>query len=314
MGAGKSAVIAALAIAVVVVAAVFIFNQPSKSPLMTLPDSSGDAVVADNPPAAGKEQATAEINPSSYAIRQRYFEEAFVPRREQYDLFEKAAKFLGIPLEKVPEYFSLESEKEIFEQLPSVPKDFSEIAYLLASGRSYEIEGLSEGYFLQPEFYPGFSDNGIKYWTEPNPNYWTTNGYGAYPADQFDTLSKSGRKEFVAVVFFYSGYGVQTYQGTTIIPTAESLEYFDIKVEPNTFLLDPTFPKFSGDWARKIVIRGTLKENAPPGDYTIGFLVVPPPKEKREEWAFKYRNLYFDAASSVAPSRFPFQFFVTVVE
>lgn len=311
MGAGKSAIIALLAVAVVAVAAVFILNQPPKSPLVTLPDSGNTGAVQ---PAVEKEQTTGEIKATSYAVRQRYFEEAFVPRREQYGLFEKAAKHLGMPLEKVPEYFSLESEKEIFELLPPAPKDFSEVSYLLASGRSFAIGGLSEDYYLQPEFYPGWKDNGLKYWTEPNPVYWTTSGYGTYPGDQFDTLSKSGRKNFVAVVFFYSGYGVQTYQGTTIIPAAESLEYFDITIEPDTFLLTPTFPKFSSDWARKIVVRGTMKENTPPGDYTIGFLVVAPPKEKEDEWGFKYRNIYFNAASSIAPSRFPFQFFVKVLE
>ncbi|HZX19986.1 MAG TPA: hypothetical protein VFF13_03155 [archaeon] len=252
------------------------------------------------------------VSPSSFPVRQRYFEETFKPKRESYDLFKKAAEHLNIPIEKVPEYFSLNSESEVFNELPPIPTDFSEIAFLLATGRTYSIGLLSEGYYMQPEFYPGFKESGIKYWTEPDPKYWATNGYGSYPADQADILSKSGRDEFTAVVFFYTGYGVQTYQGTTIIPTSESLEHFDIQVTPDTFLLTPTFPKFTSDWVQQIIITGKLKPNTPPGDYSIGFLITTPPIDKKQEWEFKYRNLYFDTVNSIAPSRFPFAFNITV--
>ncbi len=255
-----------------------------------------------------------KIKPSSYAVRKEYFEEAFKPRRDEYNLFEKASERLGIPLEDVPEYFTLNSEEDIFNELPQVPEDFSEVAYLLATGRTYAIGNLSEEYFLQPEFYPNFKENGLKYWSEPDPKYWTTNGYGTYPAEQFDVLSYSNRDEFLAVVFLYTGYGVQTYQGATLIPSSGSLEYFDITISPDTFLLTPTFPKFSKDWAHQIVIAGKLKPDTPPGEYSIGLLIVKPPYEKKVEWASKYRNLYFDAATGIAPSNFPIRFTITVKE
>ncbi len=308
---------AALAIIIVAVAAVFLLGQggaprPSGAP------NGGPGAAEVQTPQPFLDSGTgepAEITPSSFAVRQRYFEEAFRPRRQDYDLFEKASEHLGIPIQQVPEFFSLNSEEEIFEQLPPPPEDFSEIAYLLASGRTYAIGGLSEEYFLQPEFYPGFKESGLKYWSEPDPKYWSTNGYGSYPGEQFDTLSHSGRRgEFVAVVFFYTGYGVQTYQGLTFVPASDSLNYFDIKIEPDTILLTPVFPAFSSDWAHQIVITGKLKPDTPPGEYTIGLVVAPPPKEKRDEWGFKYRNLYFDAATAIGPSGYPIKLNITVEE
>src|SRR3989344_5626058 len=182
------------------------------------------------------------LDPSQYAVRQRYFQEAFQPDRENYDLFEKAAVFFKKPVSEMPNYFSLNSESEIFSELPKVPADFSEVA------------------------------------------------------------------------FFYSGYGVQTYQGVTIIPSSETLERFEVEITPNTFLLESTFPKFKKNWAQRIEITGKVKPGTPPGDYELKFLVVAPPKEKKEEWKFKYRNIYFDAASSIAPSGAPIKFTIKVTK
>ncbi|MCR4369192.1 MAG: hypothetical protein NUV67_04775 [archaeon] len=304
-----------LIVGIILVAAVAIFalnpfkaENSSGTPLAVLP-IEGEA--QEEPQSVSE---TIEIAPGQFAVRQRYFEETFRPKRDEYNLFEKASQFLGIPIEKVPAFFSLNSESEIFSQLPKIPEDFSEIAYLLASGRYYAIGSLSEEYFQQPEFYPGFKDQGLKYWSEPNPKYWATNGYGTYPAEQFDTLSVSGRKDFIGVVFFYTGYGVQTYQGATIIPSSESLEHFDIEVSPSTFLLEPVFPKFSRNWANQVTIKGKLRDGTPPGEYEIDFMVVAPPREKREEWEFKYRNLYFDAANAISPSGYPIKFTINVTE
>ena len=305
---------AAVIIVLVVIVYSFTSNQNNNVPLALLAqDSQENNEVAlteqDNEIDYGD-----KLDPSSFPVRQKYFEEAFKPNRDNYNLFEKASKKLGIPLEDVPKYFTLKSEKDIFSELPPIPEDFSEIAYLLATGRIYAIGNLSEEYFSQPEFYPNFKESGLKYWSEPDPKYWTTNGYGSYPAEQFDVLSHSGRNEFLSVVFFYTGYGVQTYQGLTIIPTSNALEYFDLTVSPDTFLLTPTFPKFSRDWAHQIVIKGKLKPDTPPGEYDIGFLIIKPPYEKKIEWASEYRNLYFDAATSIVPSAFPIRFIITVEE
>ncbi|MEM4327201.1 MAG: hypothetical protein QXZ13_03485 [Candidatus Diapherotrites archaeon] len=255
-----------------------------------------------------------KVDPTEFLVRQQYFEESFKPKREEYKIFEKAAAYLNKPVSEMPKLFTLKSEAEIFEELPKIPKDFSELAFALASGKTYDIGNIGEEYYKQPEFYPNFKTNGLKYWTNPEPKYWATGGYGTYPAEQFDTLSLSGRKEFNAAVFVYSGYGVQTYQGLTLVPTAETLKNFEIEITPNTILLEPNFPKFKNGWAHKIFISGKLKEGAKPGKYDLAFVIAAPPKEKKDEWGFKYRNLYYDAVSGIAPSGYPVKFTINVIE
>ncbi len=288
-------------------------DNPNSGPLAVLPngDTVQETTTVEEPLSV---EEIVEVSPGQFAVRQRYFEEAFRPKRDEYKLFKKASEHLGIALAQVPDFFSLNSEAEIFSQLPKIPEDFSEIAYLLASGRFYALGSLSEEYYMQPEFYPGFKESGLKYWSQPDPKYWATNGYGTYPAEQFDTLSLSGRQDFTAVVFFYTGHGVQTYQGATIIPTASSLKHFDLSISPDTVLLEPVFPKFSKDWAYQLMITGKLKPGTPPGQYEVDFILVPPPKEKREEWEFKYRNIYFNAAGSIGPSNYPIKFVIDVTE
>ena len=241
-------------------------------------------------------------DPSQYLSRQSYFEEAFRPSREEYAIFEKAAAHSGKPLASMPQFFSLKDEVAIFSALPPIPQNFGEIAYFLASGSFFAIGGLSEGYWKQPEFYPGFKENGLRYWTQPDPTSWAPNGYGTYPAEQWATLKVGETEQFEATIFLYSGYGVQTYQGVSLFPDSEANAYFDIEATPNTFLLEPNFPAFQSEWVKKITIRGTLKPNAPKGEHTIAINVGFPPEDKRKEWALKYLNLYQDGAAGARPS------------
>ncbi|MDO8661573.1 MAG: hypothetical protein Q7K43_06800, partial [Candidatus Woesearchaeota archaeon] len=183
-------------------------------------------------------------NPSAsqFIVRQQYFEEAFKPHRDTYDIFEKTSKNLNIPLEQIPQKFGLNSEQEIWGELPKVPKDFSETAYALAQGRYYSIGLLEEEYFSQPEFYPNFKTQALRYWTTPDASSWTPQGYGQYPAQQFDVLTKGEREEFTGVVFFHTSWGVEGFQGVTLVPTSFAQKYFDITISPDTFLLGATVP------------------------------------------------------------------------
>ncbi len=255
-----------------------------------------------------------ELTPEQFIVRQKYFEEVFKPKRDSYNLFEKASEHLSMEQTQMANYFSLPDEEAIFADLPLVADDFSEIAYLLATGRYFSLELLDEEYYKQPEFYPRFKENGLNYWSEPNPSYWGVNGYGIYPAEQWDTLTIGEREEFTSVVFIYTSWGVQTYQGATIVPSGNALELFDIEITPDIFLLEPTFPKFYQNWAYKVSITGKRKPGTPSGDYDLTMNIVHPPKEFSVQWEGQYRNLYFDAASGVNPSGSPLTFHIKVTE
>ena len=298
-------------VAVVLIAAIAItaFNSPalsgflplSKQPTTTqLPPSNTLTTTApEAAPGASDGIDRGEVLPTQFALRQQYFEQVFQPRRETYKLFDQAAKKLGIPVSQVPAYFSLSGESDVFSQLPPIPEDFSEISYLLANGKYFSIGYLDEGYWKQPEFYPGFKRSGLRAWTEPDPNYWGVVGFGTYPAEQSDELTIGGRENFDAVVFMYSGYGVQTYQGVHLQPSSASRQYFDITIEEPDFILEPSFPRFSQEWAKRVVIHGKRKPTTPDGNYSIEIGVEKPPRELKAGWESKYRNLYYDAQGSL---------------
>ncbi len=255
------------------------------------------------------------IKPEDFPIREEYFREVYRPRRETYKLFERAAKYFGKDIEYVKKYFGLNSEEEIFAELPKPAEDFSEIAYLFASGKFFAIGLLKPEYYLQPELYPNFKINGLNYWTKPDPRYWTPHGYGSYPSEQWDTLSLSERKEFTGVVFVQTGWGVQTYQGVSLLPDSEFVKHFDVEITPQNFLLEPAWPKFHKNWAQRVLITGKAKPGTPPGNYNLTMNVYPVPKELREKWEFEHKNLYFDAAvSSVKPAGNFIDFHITVTE
>ena len=289
--------VVALVVSVSALVFVFAFMNPSASPAtgLVVGPSLNDEVIQPVEPKA-------PIEVSQTLSRQTYFKEAFSPNRDSYDLFEQAAEYVNKPVSEMPSFFSLQDEKEIFFTLPAIPSDFGEIAYLLASGRFYAIEGLDESYYKQPEIYPGFKENGLRFWTKPDATSWATNGYGTYPAEQFVDISRSENGSFEATVFIYSSFGVQTFQGMTLFPDSESIKNFDLEISPNTFVLEPNFPKFYSDWARKITIKGTPKPNTPAGSYTVAINVGVPPSDKQKEWSLLYRSLYMDGASGIRPS------------
>lgn len=251
------------------------------------------------------------LRPQDFAVREEYFKEVYRIKRNTYNLFEKAAIHLGKNASEIPGYFFLGNEQEIFSELPKPAEDFSEIAYLFASGKYFTIGFLGPEYYKQPELFPNFKSIGLRYYTRPDPSNWVTNGYGTYPSEQSDTLKKGGREEFTGVVFVHSAWGVQTFQGLSIQPSAETLEHFDIDisyeddgrvVNGRTFLLEPTFPKFYKNWAYKVIIDGKLKPDTLPGQYRASFNVEVPPKEKQEEWQFEHRSIYQNAAFGIKPT------------
>ena len=307
-----------IAVGVLIVALVAIIfmqmNSPNTTGLDALPSNDTSTATSNDSNINSGQFDSDIIRPEDFVSREQYFREVFKPRRETYKLFEKAAAFLSKPVEQMPAYFGLNNEEEIFLDLPKPADDFSEIAYLFSSGKYFSIGYLDETYYKQPEMYPNFKTLGTRYWTRPDPKYWTTGGYGSYPSQQWDTLTVGERDEFDAVVFFYTSWGVQTYQGVTLQPSPDTSKYFDITITPQTFIIEPTFPKFGNGWAQRIEIHGKIKQGVSPGSYKIGINVETPPKEFIEKWEFEHRNLYFNAASAIGPSGNQIQLNVDVVQ
>ena len=271
------------------------------------PTLAPDSTNKDIPPVSTSTNETT-VPLSEQLSKSRYLKAVYEIRRDEYDLYEAAAVYRNETLEETRAFFytccGLAREEDIFAQLPSVPEDFSDVAYGLAIGRLYQIAQLSENYYKQPEFY--FHGDEIasvnrffafKGWSQPELNVWGDYAFGAYPSDQYDTISHSGRKTFSAVVFSFNGWNIQNYVGVNLVPDASSEKYFDLTISEDQtgkpyFLLGPTFSYFDKDWATKVFIEGEVKPDTPPGVYTIVLSPISPPKDLNEKWSSEYTGLY----------------------
>lgn len=247
-----------------------------------------------------------EFNALEQPVREKWFQELRKINRDGYKIIETTAKNKGLTEEQALAYFGLNSEQEIFESLPEPTQEFSEIKYATEQGIIIENK-ITPNIYLQPEFLPNssFEKNCLPYWTQNDPNYWATNGYGFYPARQ-NTVIKTDLNEnnFSGWFIVHSSCGVQTWQGMKLQPQvfSETIEnpeqFFDLQISPDEFLLEPTFPKYYRNWAKKITITGTIKSNTPKGSYTITVNPVTPSQNKINEWQAEHLNLYFNAISS----------------
>lgn len=167
----------------------------------------------------------------------------------------------------------------VFSKLPPFPNNFSKAL----------SENTLEVYYKQPEFYPTFETKGLNYYVNPPGDYLGFYGYGTYPSSERITAKQGDNKTLTT--FFLTSWYVVSYQGLKFVLDNESLkEYFDIQIEPDTILLEPTYPVFEYNWTQKILIKIHVKDNALKGTYKIGINVESPPTDIENEWIERYRG------------------------
>lgn len=288
-----------------------IYSQPA---VVVPPVNTTDAVLTDGEVPETLDDPVANLQAlKSTLSKEKFLMKLYETNREEYNLYEKAAKSMGVTLPEVKQFFlnccDLTSEEDIFSQLPPIPKDFSKVAYGVATGQLYQVGLLGPEYYKQPEFYTfvdeetgsvnrHFAFLGI---TDPNLQYWGDNGAQTYPSDQYTSISFSKDETFTAAVFVTNAWNIQNYVGMNFVADKEASKYFDITISEDTtgkpyFLLGPTFPRFHKDWATKMVIQGKLKKGLSyadiPHSITIGLNPVAPPKELNEKWADEHTAVY----------------------
>lgn len=206
----------------------------------------------------------------------------------------------------------------VFSKLPPMPKDFYVVDLLVDKGIFTDVNRIEEAYWKQPEFYPTFEDQGVELYQHPPQGRWAAFGVGSYPSELIVLSPRNN--QFEVAFMMYTSWLVETYQGTkfnygfpksgnillsdfpdgsrdVIQDPAVVKEYFDVEITPNEILLEPAFPLFEKNWVQKIKVKVKVKD-APPGKYLIGVGSEAPSKEKADEWLWKYKNRYTDAAVS----------------
>lgn len=173
---------------------------------------------------------------------------------------------------------------DYMQNIPQKPDDYEIIIRELESGY-IDIAELNRSYWLQPDFYPSWK-HAKQFYTNHDYSRWGVGGYGAYPGNPEITFYKKTIGTWIEdCTLFKTGYGIETWQGVKLVP--EENEYFDVTIEPNELLLEPTFPIFSENWVRILNYRVTIKKEPPIGEYLVKIHQTKPSKEQSEKWFWK---------------------------
>ena len=173
--------------------------------------------------------------------------------------------------------------EQFMEELPAKGENWDLMIREFES-RYMDLELYGEGFYKRPEFY-GVSWDLCKERFYKNHDYriWGVYGHGAYPGNRRVVMGSNDPGEWISFCSFYrTGWGIETWQGIRLVP--EKSRYFDVKIEPEEFLLTPTFPKFTYNWSRKIQYTVTVKEKPPSGVYTINIGVDNPYSDTAFKW------------------------------
>lgn len=176
--------------------------------------------------------------------------------------------------------------EEVFSKLPLYRKNFTR-----------ELNSPEQNW-KQPEYYE--FEEGIEYYINTPRDYLGQVGFGAYPSYRFFN-AKDG-DEIKTFTYFHASWFVYNYQGIKldIVMNDNIRNYFDVYIEPDIFLLEPTFPYFEYNWTQKITVIVKVKNNPPKGNYLIGVDTSSPPSEYSQKWSENYKGRYIEAGGIVS--------------
>jgi hypothetical protein len=219
-----------------------------------------------------------------------------------------------------------------FKNLPPFPEDFYRIRILVLYSKISNLDLLSENYWKQPEFLPGFEESAVRLIKNPQPNRWGAFGFGIYPGDTRVFVSPG--TEFNVTTFVHTSWLVETYQGIRLVTEYQKeimlpyqdlqesqkivqdpervKQYFDVSVSPEVLVLEPSFPIMEKDWIQKVKVYVKVKPETPPGTYVIGVTVGTPPADFNDKMMMRYLNVYTTGGTTTGVGRSFYQIAVVV--
>lgn len=196
-----------------------------------------------------------------------------------------------------PSYEGINST--VFADLPDYPARFTLIKRNFYDGQINDFTRLNSSFWKQPEFYPTWESNGIFWFTRHDYNRWGVHGYGLFPSEISYTAGNMSQGDgFSVYTLIHTSWGIETWQGIKINPVYNTT-LFDVKIEPDVLLLDPTFPKFYYNWTQMLRYSITAKQQIPKGQYEFSLYISSPATEQSKIWTWdvldKYtNNLYHE--------------------
>lgn len=190
----------------------------------------------------------------------------------------------------------------VFAQLPPSPACFGGVVEKYHQQLFSNSLFFSREYFLQPEFYPNFLEQGLSFWQNPDENRYGVIGFGAFPAEQTVVLSPGEVK--TVRVFLHAGFGVRSFQGMRLRASlrnpSESVSVALDSASERGFLLSPTFPVFTDAWARAVDAEIVVAPGASSEVVEINLVSTPPSSEDSVAWSHENAR-YYAATQYVGP-------------
>ena len=180
----------------------------------------------------------------------------------------------------------------IFSFLPDMPYNLVQVANPLKEqwDVSVSCKLVGEEYWKQPEFYKRY-DTWLNLYSE-RPIGPTITGYAGYSdeslaiikaGDSFSSCvfinAQAGMSSFALIpldtkVMGGSGtspsFNTNSYSDYTRTTGSEDMSrYFDVKISPETIMIEPVFPMFFANWTQKVQIDVVSSPDTPKGKYMI---------------------------------------------
>jgi len=207
--------------------------------------------------------------------------------KEPFGIFAAFAQKHGLTIAQTREFFKknmgITQESKIIEQLPSPSETFEKDKLKLLGSTAEELDAIPKENYSQPTFFGDFETSGRDQWINAEATTPMSHGIISTPADQYATLAPES-KEMRATLFVRAAWGSTYYQGIKLYATISPEAAIQFHVNPEQFLLEPTFPTIHQNWVEKISIRGELTGNVEPGTYVITIKMSDPDIENVTKW------------------------------
>jgi hypothetical protein len=200
----------------------------------------------------------------------------------------------------VYEQFTCEEIRETFGLLPPVPPDLSDVAKLFYDGvitlQTIEMD-FGERYWMQPEFYAGWSNKSLVIQRQPQKPYWTPFGYSFYFSGAGVSIGRNSPEAKSGTVtmntLLRTGWGTDTWQGFHLYPAYPEVAFKQdgtpiTDASGNALVQDPTRVPFrviienpSDGLYSQLIEAGVIQDERREGGQ---FFVLPPahPRLTRE--------------------------------
>lgn len=213
------------------------------------------------------------------------------PASSPHGIYQEWATKNQTSLDEAAQFFKknygLESENDLFAQLPPPPENMNMFNTFWEGGDANTLKDIPETVIIQPTFYPTFQQTGKRPWANATGKWSSTTGTMSTPAEQ-EIIIPPEETLVEAALLVGSSWGTTHYQGIGITYTLKPNTPHQLMITPQSTLFGPTFPRFSPEWIKRITIRGTITPTLGVEKYVLTLFPTTPHPDSEQQWITHY--------------------------